>query len=105
MLNFIQVNLHKAAQATILAGQGMLNQTQAVYLLTEPHTVAGRITGMPNGTTVIYHRASSQSATPRAGIVATKGLGLVPMEKWCSRDCAAAFTYICLLYTSDAADE
>ena len=91
MLNFTQINLHKASQATLLLGQEMEGPQQTISLITEPHHTAGRITGMPRGTTVISDRSISQTQPgPRAGIVARRDLGLRSLDAWCSRDCAAA---------------
>ena len=145
MLHFKQLNLHKASQATLLAGQEMEGTTEKILLATEPHTVANRVTGMPKGTVSLYDRTKNGSGlAPRACIVASRSLGLTAMEALCSRDCAVALAkvhgrqtmiasvymdikkpvvskeleniiatadkkqyplIICLLYTSDAADE
>ena len=62
MIEFVQLNLHKASHATVLLSQTMEGKSNSVYLLTEPHTIKGRITGLPRGTTVVYDR-SKQSST------------------------------------------
>ena len=92
MLSFLQINLHKATQATILAGRELENKQQIVACITEPHTTAGRITGMPTNTNIVYHRPSKGQPAPRAGLVASKDLKLTSMDNWCNRDCAVAVT-------------
>ena len=77
MLKFTQINLHKAQQATLLLGQEMEGQSQVISLVTEPHTTAGKITGLPRGTTVVSDKSCNphqNSQGPRAGIVADRGL-------------------------------
>ena len=90
MLSFLQVNLHKATQATILAGRELENKQQIIACITEPHTTAGRITGMPSGASIIYHRSERGRPAPRAGLVASRDLKLTAMDNWCNRDCAVA---------------
>ena len=93
MLKFTQINLHKAQQATLLLGQEMEGQSQVISLVTEPHTTAGKITGLPRGTTVVSDKSCNphqNSQGPRAGIVADRGLQIHSMDSWCTRDCAVA---------------
>ena len=60
-------------------------------MLTEPHTVAGKVTGMPKGTKIFYDKSIKDGQpAPRAAIVATRDLGLNSLDNWCNRDCAAA---------------
>ena len=95
MLSFTQLNLHKAVQATVLLGRELEGKTQSIALLTEPHTVAGKITGMPKGTTAIYDKSIKNGQPgPRAGIVASRDLGLTAVENRCNRDCAVAIARI-----------
>ena len=91
MLSFIQSNLHKSDLATTLLGQQLSGQSQVITLITEPHTTAGRITGMPRGTTVVSDRTIQPGQPgPRAGIVASRDTNIHSLDRWCSRDCAAA---------------
>ena len=91
MLSFTQVNLHKATHATVLLGQALENKTQVISLVTEPHTVAGRITGMPPGACVISDKSiQPDQPGPRAGIIASRDVKLQAMDAWCHRDCAVA---------------
>ena len=91
MLSFIQLNLHKAEQATILLGQEMEGHKQLVSLITEPKTVAGRITGMPRGTNIISDKTiKADQPGPRAGIIASRSLQAQALDAWCTRDCAVA---------------
>ena len=91
MLNFTQINLHKAAQATNLLGQDLAGKTQSICFITEPHTNAGKITGMPRGMSIIADKsANPTNPGPRAGILASKDLAANGMEPWCNRDCATA---------------
>ena len=78
-----------------MLGLEMEGQSQLINLITEPHHTAGRITGMPRGTTIISDKSIKQNQPgPRAGIVASRGLGLTSLDSWCSRDCAAAIARI-----------
>ena len=91
MLSFTQVNLHKADLATILLGRQLENKTQVIALVTEPHTTAGKITGMPRGTTITSDKTlTSGQPGPRAGIISSRDLKVNSLEAWCHRDCAAA---------------
>ena len=94
MLSFTQLNLHKAAQATMLVGRGMEGSRQSVLLLTEPHTVGNRIVGMPQGTKGIYMRPNAQAPAPRAGIIISSDVKATVMESWCNRDCAVALARV-----------
>ena len=95
MIEFRQLNLHKSAHATSLAGQAMEKKNRIVSLFTEPYTTCGRITGMPRGTTVVYDRSDRGGQPPvRAAIIASADLGLTAMDSWCSRDCAVALVKI-----------
>ena len=58
-------------------------------MVTEPHTVAGKITGMPAGTKIIAYKTTDRNQPgPRAGIIASRDLKVNTMESWCNRDCA-----------------
>ena len=71
----------------MMAGQGMGGQS--IGMITEPYTTMGSITGLPAGLTVIYDRKGRNvSLPPRAGIIASRALGVTAMEAWCTRDCA-----------------
>ena len=94
MLSFTQINLHKAAQASVLVGRGLEGQNQTIVLMTEPYTYDGRITGMPKGTKVVYDRKSNRTCAPRAGIVSSLDVHLTAMDSWCNRDCAVALTRV-----------
>ena len=97
MIEFTQVNLHKASQATMLAGQSMVGKEKIVLAITEPHTVAAKITGMPKGTKSVYDRTTTHTGPPpRAAIIANAAVEMNALDRWCSRDCAAA-----LLKTQD----
>ena len=91
MLSFTQINLHKATQATILAGRGLEGKKQTVTLMTEPYSFANKITGLPNRTKLVYARGKE---APRAGIAATPDVQITAMENWCNKDCAVALTKI-----------
>ena len=93
MVSFTQVNLHKSKQATLLAGMGMAGRDHVVALLTEPHTIGGRLYGFPKGTQCIYDRTLTNT-TPRAGIVASRDIPITTLDKWCNRDCAAGLVKI-----------
>ena len=54
MISFRQVNLHKAEQATILLGQALKDKVRHIGLLTEPHTVMNKGTGLPSNSKLIY---------------------------------------------------
>ena len=91
MLEFKQINLHKAAQASLLMAQDLAGKSEVINLITEPYTVCNKITGMPRGTTLIYDRSIATSRPPpRAAIVGGRSLKLTAMESWCTRDCATA---------------
>ena len=91
MLNFIQLNLHKATQATVVLGQELKDKQQTLAFLMEPHTVANKITGLPKGTTIAYARnIPDNKPGPRTGIVASCDLKLNAMDAWCNRDCTVA---------------
>ena len=90
MLTFSQINLHKSSGASDLAGRGLEGKAQTIMLITEPYTKAGKITGMPRGTKIVFDKNLKSSLAPRAGIVASKDLQLTAMESWCNRDCAVA---------------
>ena len=95
MLKFIQINLHKSQQATVLLGQDMEGQSQIISFVTEPHTIHNKITGMPKGTITIAHTTNNQNNNgPRAGIVADRGLWINGLDKWCNRDCAVAMAHL-----------
>ena len=89
MHSFLQLNLHKAEQVTVLLGQALGGTAATVAFLTEPHTVRDRVTGMPGHTKLIYDK-SGKGGQPRAAILATKDLTVTALETHCSRDCAAA---------------
>ena len=91
MLSFLQVNLHKAVQATVVLGRDMEDKTQTIALITEPHTVANKITGFPRGTTLAYDKSiPARQPGPRTGIIASKDLKVNMMDNWCHRDCTVA---------------
>ena len=90
MLSFTQVNLHKTAQATLLLGREMEGKTQSIAFITEPHTVQGKVTGLPGGTVSIATRTQGTGAAPRAAIIASRDLRLNEMTNLCTRDCAVA---------------
>ena len=94
MLSFTQINLHKAAQATVLAGGGLEGKKSSILMVTEPHTTYGKINGMPKGTKVIHARCVDTNQPPRAGIVSSLDVKLTAMESWCGRDCAVALARI-----------
>ena len=75
-------------------GQELHNKNNSVVLLTEPHARSGHITGTPNGTTLVYARNGSETQAPRAGILASKDVGIMAMDNWCNRDCAVALVRI-----------
>ena len=93
MLSFTQTNLHKSAQATLLAGQALESTTAKVTLITEPHTINGKLYAFPRGTTSVF-TPGSRASPPRAAIVATKDVGLTVLGKWCHRDCAVGLVKI-----------
>ena len=94
MLSFTQINLHKARQATQLVGLELGEKRQSIVLMTEPHTYANKLTGMPNGTKKVMCGAKNEDPVPRASIVASLDVGLTAMDNWCNRDCAVALTRI-----------
>ena len=95
MINFTQINLHKASQATLLLGDKIKDTQQQVLLLSEPHTVAGKLVGLPKGTTAIYDkRIKENEPPPRAAIVTSNDITVAALEGWCSRDCAVAIARI-----------
>ena len=71
-----------------MAGQTLNSVQDAVFLITEPYTVAGKVVGMPKGAAVIYKRMKAEDPPPRAAIVASPTVGIRALEPWCSRDCA-----------------
>ena len=78
----------------MLVGRGLEGGKQAIVMVTEPYTNRNRITGMPNGTKVIYDRKSNNGQPPRAGIIASLDVNLTAMDSWCNRDCAVGLTRI-----------
>ena len=94
MLSFTQINLHKATQATLLAGREMEGSKQSILLVTEPHTNYNKITSMPKGTKTVSARLKITDLPTRAGIIASVDVNLTAMESWCNRDCAVALTRI-----------
>ena len=87
MINITQVNLHKSTQATVLLGNEIGGKSGKLAFVTEPYISHGTITGIPNGTTIV--QAISKGA-PRAGIIASKDLGITAMDGWCTQDFAVA---------------
>ena len=95
MVNFSQINLHKASAASILAGQSIEKKKQSILMLTEPHTVHSKVVSMPSNSTLIYDRKCPPGGPPpRAAIVASPDLKVNPMDSWCSRDCAVGMAKI-----------
>ena len=95
MIKFTQLNLHKSAQATLMAGQHLEGQHRTIALLTEPHTIQNNLHGFPRGTTTIYYKNKKQGAPPpRAALVFSKDLNIVALDQWCTRDCAAGLLTI-----------
>ena len=92
MLSFVQLNLHKAEQASVLLGQGLQDRSRCISLMTEPFTVQHCITNMPKGVKLIY--AKSTSASLRAAILASKDLTITALDSHCNRDCAAGITTV-----------
>ena len=92
MPHFIQVNLHKAELATVLLGQKLEGRAECIALLTEPHTVAQRITGMPKKTKIICPK--NCNTQPRAGILYSSDLHVTALDSLCHRDCAVGLTTI-----------
>ena len=91
MLSFIQLNLHRATQATVLLGRDLEGMSQTIACVTEPHTTANKVTGMPRGVTIGFDRSINPSQPPpRAAIIASRDLRLTMMDNWCNRDCAVA---------------
>ena len=90
MLSFLQLNLHKATQASMLLGQELAGKSQTVCLITEPHTNYGKVTGMPGGTQVISATPEPHQPGPRAAIVASRDLQIQALSRWCTRDSAVA---------------
>ena len=91
MLSFAQVNLHKASQATMLAGGGLEGRNRTILLMTEPYTYANHVVGLPNKTKLVFARSKG---IPRACIAATPDVVLTTMENWCNEDCAVALTRV-----------
>ena len=87
MINITKVNLHKSTQATVLLGNEIGGKSGKLAFVTEPYISHGTITGIPNGTTIV--QAISKGA-PRAGIIASKDLGITAMDGWCTQDFAVA---------------
>ena len=94
MITFTQTNLHKSAQASILAGQALESSSNKITLITEPHTINNKLYAFPRGTTSIFSTDCSIKLPPRAAIVATKDTGLTSLGKWCHRDCAVGIAKI-----------
>ena len=91
MIDFLQLNLHKSAQATTLAGQTMEKTASRILLLTELHTIRNKTHSFPAGTTAVYDRSIPlHKPGPRAAIITTKDIKTMALEQWCHRDCAAA---------------
>ena len=93
MISFVQTNLHKSAQATLLAGQAMESAHSTISLITEPHTINGKLYAFPRGTASVFS-PGTQSSPPRAAIVTTRDVGLTALGKWCHRDCAVGLAKI-----------
>ena len=91
-MSFSQINLHKAALATDMAGRELEGKKSSILLVTEPYTNKNKMVGLPTGAKVIYDRNSKLAV--RAGIVATPDLNIASMESWCTRDCAVALIKI-----------
>ena len=95
MLDFVQINLHKASTASLLAGQLLEQRKQKVLMLTEPYTVQSKVVNMPKNTTLIYDRKCSKDGhPPRAAIAASPDLRVNSMDSWCNRDCAVGLVNI-----------
>ena len=95
MLDFVQINLHKASTASLLAGQLLERRKQKVLMLTEPYTVQSQVVNMPKNTTLIYDRKCSKDGnSPRAAIAASPDLRVNSMDSWCNRDCAVGLVNI-----------
>ena len=95
MLDFVQINLHKASAATLLAGQSLELKKQRVLMITEPYTVQSKIVNMPRNSTLIYDRkCRADGPPPRAAIVASPDLRVNSMDSWCNRDCAVALAQV-----------
>ena len=95
MLDFTQTNLHKAAQATTLAGQSMAGKNSFIKLYTEPHTVCNKLVGFPRGTSSIYSKSiEPHRPGPRACIISSGDIQINALKQWCHRDCAVAITKI-----------
>ena len=91
MVLFTQLNLHKAKQAGILAGQNMEGKDNFISLLTEPHLVYNKLHGFPRGTQIIYDNTiPKHKPGPRAAIVCSRELTMTALPQWSGRDCAAA---------------
>ena len=93
MLSFLQINLHKASQATVLLGGRLEGKKRTVVLATEPYTMKNKVVGFPRGTKVICSGRESVLA-PRAAIVASLDTNITAMDSWCNRDCAVALTNV-----------
>ena len=95
MISFTQLNLHKSAQATIMAGQLFEGKNKMVALLTEPHTIQNKLHGFPRGTKIISETNKVPgSPPPRAALVFSRDLNIVALDQWCKRDCAAGLLTI-----------
>ena len=96
MLSFIQINLHKASEATSILGREMgQNKKQTLAFIMEPHTVAGRIVGLPGGTDTVYSTGADNGREPaRAGLAASRDLRLTKLDSLCTRDCAAGMAHL-----------
>ena len=77
----------------MVAGE-LEGKKQTILMVTEPHTVKNKITGMPKGTKSIFANLKDNEQNPRAGIVASLDVKLTAMDSWCNRDCAVALARI-----------
>lgn len=95
MLDFVQLNLHKASTASLLAGQSLELKKQKILMLTEPYTVQSKVVNMPRNSTLIYDRkCPSDGPSPRAAIAASPDIRVHSMDSWCNRDCAVGLASI-----------
>ena len=78
----------------MLVGRGLEDKQQSVVLMTEPYTYDNKITGLPNGTKVVYARSVTKGTRVRAGIVASLDVNITSMDGWCNEDCAVALVRI-----------
>ena len=54
MLSFAQVNLHKSAHATTVAGLGLAGKKLSIMMITEPYVRKNRLTGLPPDVSLIH---------------------------------------------------